>query len=143
MYGIFDEKQAGGVHLMDPWLDDPDPNKVLEWMKSTFLAHYNGNRQPFGLYTHPIHLATGYPGVTDPKAQINMVNQFLDWAQQMQGVWIVSNAQLLEWIKHPVPMNNLNSVSALGCSTPSVSEKICNGLHTHLFHALLNILLVY
>lgn len=128
MYGIFDEKGANGVHLMDPWLDDPDPSKVLEWMKSTFLAHYNGNRQPFGLYTHPIHLATGYPGVTDPKAQINMVNQFLDWAQQMQGVWIVSNAQLLEWVKHPVTMSNLNSVTALGCSTPSVTDKICNGM---------------
>jgi len=128
MYGIFDEKQANGVHLMDPWLDDPDPNKVLEWMKSTFLAHYNGNRQPFGLYTHPIHLATGYPGVADPKAQINMVNQFLDWAQQMQGVWIISNAQLLEWVKKPVPISNLNSVSALGCSTPSVTNKICNGM---------------
>lgn len=130
MYGIFDEKQANGVHLMDPWLDDPDPNKVLEWMKSTFLAHYNGNRQPFGLYTHPIHLATGYPGVADPKAQINMVNQFLDWAQQMQGVWIISNAQLLEWVKHPVPISNLNSVSALDCSIPSVTNKICNGMLT-------------
>ncbi|KAH9461567.1 hypothetical protein Pst134EA_017866 [Puccinia striiformis f. sp. tritici] len=128
MYGIFDERQSSGVHLMDPWLDDPDPNKVLEWMKSTFLSHYDGNRQPFGLYTHPIHLATGYPGVPDPKAQINMVNQFLDWAQQMQGVWIISNAQLLEWAKNPVPMSNLNSVAGLGCSTPSVTEKICNGM---------------
>ena len=26
-------------------------------MQNTFLAHYNGNRQPFGLYTHPIHTA--------------------------------------------------------------------------------------
>ena len=22
-------------------------------MQSTFTAHYNGNRQPFGLYSHP------------------------------------------------------------------------------------------
>ncbi|CAH7686651.1 family 4 carbohydrate esterase [Phakopsora pachyrhizi] len=128
MYGIFDERQSAGVHLMDPWLDDPNADKVLEWMKSTFLTHYNGNRQPFGLYTHPIHLATGYPGVADPKAQIKMVNDFLDWAQQMQGVWIISNAQLLSWTKNPVPLSNLNSVSALGCSVPSVSEKICNGM---------------
>lgn len=128
MYGIFDEKQSAGVHLMDPWLDDPDPNKILNWMKSTFLTHYNGNRQPFGLYTHPIHLATGYPGVPSPTALINMVNQFLDWAQEMQGVWIISNAQLLEWSKHPVPLANLNSVTALGCSTPAITDKICNGM---------------
>lgn len=127
MYGIFDEKQAAGVHLMDPWLDDPNPENVLNWMKSTFLTHYNGNRQPFGLYTHPIHLATGYPGLADPTALIKMVNAFLDWAQQMQGVWIVSNAQLLSYVQNPVPISNLNSVTALGCSSPSVSDKICNG----------------
>src|SRR6267154_2961590 len=30
---------------------------TLAYMQDTFLAHYNGNRQPFGLYTHPIHTA--------------------------------------------------------------------------------------
>lgn len=101
MYGIFDERQTAGVHLMDPWLDSSNPNDVLNWMKSTFLTHYNGNRQPyvvcpssrccgtvrlmedlrFGLYSHPIHVATGYPGLQDPVPQINMINQFLDWVQ--------------------------------------------------------------
>ena len=38
---------------MDPWLDNPDPNVVLSAMQNTFTAHYNGNRQPFGLYSHP------------------------------------------------------------------------------------------
>lgn len=40
---------------MDPYLDDTDPSKVREWYQSTFMDHYNGNRQPFGLYNHPIH----------------------------------------------------------------------------------------
>lgn len=30
---------------------------TLEYMKNTFTAHYTGNRQPIGLYTHPIHLS--------------------------------------------------------------------------------------
>ena len=30
---------------------------TLEYMKNTFMDHYNGKRQPIGLYTHPIHLA--------------------------------------------------------------------------------------
>lgn len=50
---------------MDPWLDDR-PETVLEFLKDTFMSHYNGRRQPFGLWTHPIHLATGYPGLSDP-----------------------------------------------------------------------------
>lgn len=38
---------------MDPWLDNPDPNVIFTAMQNTFTAHYNGNRQPFGLYSHP------------------------------------------------------------------------------------------
>ncbi len=26
-------------------------------MQNTFTAHYTGNRQPIGLYTHPVHLS--------------------------------------------------------------------------------------
>jgi hypothetical protein len=45
-------------------------------------------------------------------------------------VWIVSNEQLLAWIKNPVPVDQLDQVDALKCSTPDVdaSQKICNGM---------------
>jgi hypothetical protein len=87
MYALFDQRGGAGIHLMDPWLDTANGNSVvndtatLEYMKSTFTDHYNGNRQPFGLYTHPIHVAKDYPGVPAPTSTINMINQFLDWAQ--------------------------------------------------------------
>jgi hypothetical protein len=64
MYASFDS--AGAIHLMDPWLDDTNTGKVLASLKDTFNSHYLGKRQPFGLFTHPIHLATGYPGLDDP-----------------------------------------------------------------------------
>lgn len=144
---------------MDPYLDDPDASNVREWYQNTFMEHYNGNRQPFGLYNHPIHrelsylttsssrasyvfkaihltpslivhynpiihlfqpyrytlavltlclygtVATGYPGVEDPIEQRNMINDFLDFAQTQQNVWIVTNQQLLAWMRNPVPVS--------------------------------------
>lgn len=33
---------------------------TLEYMQKTFTAHYNGNRQPIGLYTHPVHLSVSH-----------------------------------------------------------------------------------
>lgn len=48
---------------MDPWLTG-GTEATLDLMKENFEAHYNGNRQPFGLYTHPVHLISNYPGVT-------------------------------------------------------------------------------
>lgn len=50
-------------------------------------------------------VATGYPGVEDPIAQRNMINGFLDYAQQQQNVWIVTNQQLLAWMRNPVPVS--------------------------------------
>ncbi|EPQ30700.1 uncharacterized protein PFL1_01601 [Pseudozyma flocculosa PF-1] len=133
MYAIFDEKGAAGAHLMDPWLDSPNPDDVLNWMKNTFSDHYKGKRQPFGLYTHPIHVSPNYPGQPD-QAQINkmikMINSFLDWATtsaDMQNVWIISNKQLLAWMKNPVPASQLNTIDEFKCQTPDVKDHICNG----------------
>ncbi|KAG6916870.1 hypothetical protein DXG01_004851 [Tephrocybe rancida] len=136
MYAFFDDRGVSGPHLMDPWLDmanggtKVNNTATLAYMKNTFTDHYNGNRQPIGLYTHPIHLSTTYPGSTVSKEMIDMINAFLDWAQEQQNVWIVSNEQLLEWVKNPVPVSELGNVNALKCSTPQVdaSLKICNGI---------------
>jgi len=136
MYAFFDKRGVNGPHLMDPWLDSangesqPNDTATLEYMQATFTAHYTGNRQPIGLYTHPIHLSTTYPGVNPSLSTINMINQFIDWAQNQQDVWIVSNEQLLDWVQHPVPASNLDSIESLKCSTPQVdsSTKICNGI---------------
>ncbi|EGN93745.1 hypothetical protein SERLA73DRAFT_189512 [Serpula lacrymans var. lacrymans S7.3] len=136
MYAFFDDLGINGPHLMDPWLDAANGGSTVNdtatfnYMKSTFTAHYNGNRQPIGLYTHPIHLSTTYPGVNPPNSTIQMINAFLDWAQEQQNVWIVSNEQLLAWVQNPVPVSQLSSVDALKCPTPSVdaSKKICNGM---------------
>ncbi|KAH9486218.1 Chitin deacetylase 7 [Psilocybe cubensis] len=136
MYAFFDERGVVGPHLMDPWLDAANgastvnDTATLEYMKKTFTDHYNGKRQPIGLYTHPIHLSRTYPGVNAPMSTINMINAFLDWAQQQQNVWIVSNLQLLEWVRNPVPVSQLSNFAPLKCTTPQVdsSAQICNGI---------------
>ncbi|EIN14312.1 hypothetical protein PUNSTDRAFT_49130 [Punctularia strigosozonata HHB-11173 SS5] len=136
MYAFFDNLGVNGPHLMDPWLDaanggsSVNDTATFEYMKNTFTAHYTSNRQPIGLYTHPIHVSLSYPGSTASNSTIKMINAFLDWAQEQDNVWIVSNEQLLAWVKNPVPVDQLDQVDALKCSTPDVdaSEKICNGI---------------
>ncbi|RPD64578.1 hypothetical protein L227DRAFT_260922 [Lentinus tigrinus ALCF2SS1-6] len=136
MYAQFDNRGVDGVHLMDPWLDTANgattvnDSATLEFLKNTFTAHYNGKRQPFGLYTHPIHVSLSVPGSTASNSTIAMINQFLDWAQQQQNVWIVSHEQLLAWVRNPTPISSLNDFAPLKCSTPAVdsSMKICNGI---------------
>jgi hypothetical protein len=134
MYAFFDERGTDGIHLMDPWLDAangetaPNDTATLEYMQATFTDHYKGNRQPIGLYTHPIHLSSTYPGVPSPNSTVQMINAFLDWAQNQQDVWIVSNEQLLDWVRNPTPISELDSFAPFKCSTPQVDAKICNGM---------------
>lgn len=115
---------------MDPWLDSP--SNVLGWMQNTFMDHYNGNKQPFGLYSHPIHIATDYPGATGLQPMIDAINRFLDFAHSnssMNNVWMVSNTQLLAWMKNPVPASQLNTLDEFKCQTPQVNQAvICNGM---------------
>ncbi|THU93609.1 hypothetical protein K435DRAFT_779794 [Dendrothele bispora CBS 962.96] len=138
MYAFFDRRGVGGPHLMDPWLDNPNggsslnDSATLEYMKKTFTDHYNGNRQPIGLYTHPIHLSRTYPGVNVNITTINMINSFLDWAQSQENVWIVSTEQLLAWVRNPRSVDQMGDVEELGkgCSMPDIpaDEPICNGI---------------
>ncbi|KAG9007781.1 hypothetical protein FRB94_001685 [Tulasnella sp. JGI-2019a] len=135
MYSIFDERGIEGIHLMDPWLDlpasggtAPNDTATLSWMKNTFTAHYNGNRQPFGLYTHPIHVAPNVPGVLTPNSTIAMINQFLDWAQTQPNVWIITNYQLIQWMQNPTAIADLNNFAPFKCPVPQVSSAICDGI---------------
>ena len=132
MYTTFhpDKTQAG---LMDPWLEG-DNAKNLEAMKATFTDHYNAQKQPFGLYSHPIHISTNYPGapVAVNTRIVQTINEFLDFAMtspQFQNVWMISNKQLLAWMRNPVPASQLNSLKEFQCQTPNPpQDQICSGI---------------
>lgn len=120
----------------------------MTWMKTTFNDHCEltalkvstfsdspctisedtHNRQPFGLYTHPIHVAPNVPGVLTPNSTINMINQFLDWAQVQPDVWIITNYQLVQWMQNPTPISGLNDFAPFKCPVPQVNTQICNGI---------------
>lgn len=50
MYAVQDN--AGTAQLMDVYLAG-SPSDVTAWSNANFDRHYNGNRQPFGIYIHP------------------------------------------------------------------------------------------
>ncbi|KAL1919824.1 uncharacterized protein VTP21DRAFT_1755 [Calcarisporiella thermophila] len=125
MHAIVDAPQKP-PHLMDPYLDLP-PDQMLQLMKDNFNRHYNGGRQPFGIYVHPVHLTAGAePRDTAPL--VNMLTQFLEWAMGQPDVWMVNNQQLLEWMRNPVPKDQLASQPYMKCDVPKLGKEICNGL---------------
>jgi hypothetical protein len=117
---------------MDPHIDGPT-DTVKGWLQNNFLRHAKQGKTPFGLFLHPIHLfhAPGTPlapGAADPADSLKMYQEFLDWALTQPDTWFVTSQQLLEWMKNPVPADQLKDYAPFSCQVPKIGKEICNGL---------------
>ncbi|KAG0026659.1 hypothetical protein BGZ81_006192 [Podila clonocystis] len=118
MHAIMDSDLPTAIpHAMDAQLD-ASTSVVEGWLRNNFERHYNGTRQPFGIYLHPVHVgnATG------------LYNGFFQYALSKPDVWFVTNQQLLEWMKNPVPASQLAAQDYMKCTQPAIGKEICNGL---------------
>ncbi|KAF9983103.1 hypothetical protein BGZ75_005427 [Mortierella antarctica] len=114
MHAIMDKTLA---YSMDPQLLAP-PGTIAGLLKENFNRHYQGTRQPFGIYLHPVHIGEATA----------LYNEFFTWAAAQKDVWFVTNQQLLEWMKNPVPASELAAQEYMKCNIPAVGKEICNGL---------------
>ncbi|KAI8393318.1 uncharacterized protein BYT42DRAFT_1905 [Radiomyces spectabilis] len=124
MYAVNDN--ASTPQLMDVYLAG-SVSDVTAWSNANFDRHYNGNRQPFGIYVHPTHLTT-FPGLEDPSALKKGVVDFIQSLAGKPDVWFVTNEQLLQWMQNPVPASQLANQSYMKCELPNTGKEICNGL---------------
>lgn len=98
----------------------PDTEEgVLDFMKSNFLRHYNGNKAPFGWYIHSSWFAHEHSWGGYLK--------FIDYLQSLKDVYIVSVADGLEWVRNPQTLTNLDKVwpECRPTYTPTCSAKSC------------------
>ncbi|KAF8936172.1 hypothetical protein BGZ58_004496 [Dissophora ornata] len=118
MHAIMDsDLPTANAYVMDAQLSG-STDVVATWLKSNFNRHYQGTRQPFGIYLHPVHVGNSTA----------MYNDFFAWAAAQQDVWFVTNQQLLQWMQNPVPASQLAAQSYMKCTLPAVGKEICNGL---------------
>ncbi|KAL3895288.1 MAG: hypothetical protein SGCHY_004790 [Lobulomycetales sp.] len=119
----------GRRHLMDPFNDpsiqDPiSPEDVTESYRRAFDQHYN-DRIPFGVYTHPIWMSSGITGIPDGREKLAAVAEFLDYAMSRPNVWLVSNAQLIEYMKNPVSASEVGGMPYMSCESPAGAGDTC------------------
>ncbi|ORZ10719.1 hypothetical protein BCR42DRAFT_483949 [Absidia repens] len=124
MYAVMNN--ASVPQLMDVYLSGT-ADDVTKWSLDTFERHYNGGRQPFGIYVHPTHLAS-YPGLPDPKPLLDSVVNLIKSISEKKDVWVVTNQQLLQWMKNPVKASQLANQPYMKCEQPVLPNEICNGL---------------
>ena len=89
----------------------------VEFFDENFSVHYNDNRSPFGIYSHSAWLYGG-------SARINAMKKFLDKIASMKDVYIVTHAQMLEWVRKPTPLDQIHEFEPWKC--PSRPTPRCN-----------------
>jgi len=81
----FDDINGQPLAIMDPIVPD-----ILGLLKDNFLAHYNGNRSPMGIWLHPAWIA--YPNHTE------ILNEFIEWTLHIDNVWFITGKQLIQYM---------------------------------------------
>ena len=93
---------------------------VLDMLQQNFLEHIQGNRAPFGIFLHAAWLSDD--------AHVNAFNDFISWARDFHGVWLVTNHQLIEWMKDPHKVSEMENFGPVQYSSPPVGEDITDGV---------------
>ena len=76
---------------------------------SNFLRHYNADdKPPFGINMHAA-LFIGWPYTMDA------MKRFLDTLQTLDDVWVVPIYDVIQWIKDPTPISDLDNFAPFMC----------------------------
>ncbi len=123
------------VILMDP-PETFSTSEVVEIWKTNFLAHYHGNRAPYGLFLHAS--STGQwlsnPDYVDERVQA--LRGFIGWALAQPDTWFISCRDLVDYMLAPVPAAAAASSQPFltpartPYPTASISRCTYPGLHT-------------
>ncbi|KAG0005532.1 hypothetical protein BGZ65_010856 [Modicella reniformis] len=74
MHAIMDNSEPAKALSMDPQLSGTK-EVVTGWLKDNFNRHYQGTRQPFGIFLHPIQVKDA-----------SLFNDFFTWASTQEDV---------------------------------------------------------
>ncbi|MEI6787082.1 MAG: polysaccharide deacetylase family protein [bacterium] len=85
---------------MDP-PDSMDSNTVSALWKTNFLLHYDGNRAPYGIYLHAT-TTNQWLSKTNTQWRSDVLNEFIEWAQDHTNVWFLTMRDLADFMLSPV-----------------------------------------
>ncbi|WAR00417.1 CDA8-like protein [Mya arenaria] len=90
--------------------NNPPPSETLayKFLWDNFQRYYKGNRAPMGINMHASWFY--YP---DRKAAMD---RFIKKLGQLDDVFIVSIKQVIDWLKEPTPLNQLNHFGPWQCT---------------------------
>jgi hypothetical protein len=115
----------GGNEFPCPLVDNCNPrpktaDEMFALLHRNFQDQYMGNRAPFGVFGTSGFLLGPDPEYDERKEGYKM---FLDYLRELKDVYIVSISKGLEWVKDPVPLDQIDSF--LPWQSEGVKQDFC------------------
>ena len=99
---MWQDLRGGRCSMGDACSNPSDEDGVYEMLMKNLNRHYNSNRAPFGLYYHSAWFNTQHHRKGFMK--------FLDEILTKPDVYLVTNWQMIQWMRSPTPSSELNSL---------------------------------
>ncbi|WP_026475645.1 polysaccharide deacetylase family protein [Alkaliflexus imshenetskii] len=82
-------------------------SQSLEVLKHTLLLNYNGNRAPMTIGMHSQFYVDGFNessflNIVDAAERRAVIEEFIDFALELDNVWFVAGAQVIRYMMNPV-----------------------------------------
>ena len=90
-----------------------------DFLMFNFNAHYTANRAPFGIHAHAAWF------VLRPE-RARAMNRFLDTIlldNPNHDVYIVTQSQVLDWVRNPTPLDQLQNFTPWQCNNPGAPHR--------------------
>ena len=86
-------------------MDPPETlssNAVVALWQENFLAHYQGNRAPYGVFLHATSSGQWLGDPTQAAWRIGALREFIGWVQSYPDTWFVTCGDLVQFMASPV-----------------------------------------
>jgi hypothetical protein len=121
--------RGGRCSMGDACSNPTDEDGVYEMLMKNFNRHYKSNRAPFGLFYHSawfntVHHRRGFL-------------RFMNTVNSLPDVFFVTNWQMLQWMRQPTPISEINSFEPWQCPAkndrppPCYHPSVCNVKSEH------------
>ncbi|XP_071102475.1 uncharacterized protein [Haliotis cracherodii] len=112
---LVDYKNAYACAYVDGCFNRPDTEEdAFKYLWQNFLDYYNSSRTPFGFNMHAAWFWSEH--------NLNAMNRFIEQVREMKNVYIVSVKQMLDWVREPTPISQLQTLPTWRCAAVQVSS---------------------
>ena len=111
---MWQDLRGGRCSMGDACSNPSDEDGVYEMLMNNFNRHYNSNRAPFGLYYHSAWFNIQHH-------RIGFI-RFIDEILTRNDVYFLTNWQLIQWMRSPVPLSEIDQFEPWQCKSLAKSR---------------------